>query len=168
MLVCPRPQEIDLKGTRTSSLFKAKRVACVRADHPLAGEVSLRELSTCPFVCAQEELGSLFGFRQIFATIGVALPEVLVVNSVYLAKELVLNSDAFGLFSDVSVINERRLGLLKLIELETPTEYWMQLILREEQSRTELIDSFVANLLAVCTERAIEIHPDAVKPASDV
>jgi DNA-binding transcriptional LysR family regulator len=160
VLVCPRPRELDLKGTTSTPLLLAKRLACVRAEHPLSGDVSLRELSTFPFVCPEEELGLLFGFRQIFGTIGVDLPEVLVVNSVYLAKELVLNSDSFGLFSDVSIINERRLGLVKPIELETPTSYWMQLILRAEQPRTEPIAGFIAEMIKVCSERGIEVHPD--------
>ena len=63
-------------------------------------------------------MGLVFGFRQIFSTIGIELPEILVVNSVYLAKEIVLNSDAFALLSDISVLAERRLGLLKTVELE--------------------------------------------------
>jgi DNA-binding transcriptional LysR family regulator len=161
VLVCPRPRELDLKGTNATPLFLAKRLACVRSGHPLSGDVSLRELSTFPFVCPQEELGLLFGFRQIFATIGVDLPEVLVVNSVYLAKELVLNSDAFGLFSDVSILNEQRLGLVKPIELETPTQYWMQLILRAGQAPAEPVAGFVAELLRACIERGIEVHPGA-------
>ena len=160
-LVCPRPPEVDLKGTTTLSLFLARRLAYVRSGHSLSGDVSLRELSTYPFVCPQEEIGLLFGFRQIFGTIGVDLPEVLVVNSVYLAKELVLNSDAFGLFSDVSMINERRFGLVKPIELETPTQYWMQLILRAERARTEPIAGFVAEMIQICGDRGIEVHPEA-------
>ncbi len=160
VLVCPRPRELDLKGASSTPLFLAKRLACVRAGHPLSGDVSLRELSTFSFVCPEEELGLLFGFRQIFGTIGVDLPEVLVVNSVYLAKELVLNSDAFGLFSDVSIINEHRLGLVKPIELETPTNYWMQLILRAEQARNEPIAGFIAEMIEICSERGIEVNPD--------
>src|SRR5579883_2809561 len=163
MLICQRPQELELKGTRAFSLFRAKRVACVRAGHPLTGNVTLRDLSTYPFVSPQEEMGLLFGFRQIFATIGLDLPEVLISNSIYVAKEIVLNSDAFALFSDLSVLNERRLGLLKLIELEIPTQYWMHLILREEQAPTDLMKSFVTEILAVCKELDIDAHADAAK-----
>ena len=162
MLICQRPHEVELEGTRALSLFRAERVACVRADHPLTGQISLHDLSTYPFVCPQEEIGLLFGFQQIFSTIGIELPEVLVVNSVYVAKEIVLNSSSFGLFSDLSVLNEKRLGTLRLIELETPTQYWMQLIVRAGQLPTDLSASFIEELMAVCKELDIDAHADAV------
>ncbi|HLG89173.1 MAG TPA: LysR substrate-binding domain-containing protein, partial [Alphaproteobacteria bacterium] len=163
MLICQRPHGLEFKGTRAFSLFRAKRVACVRAGHPLTGNVTLRDLSTYPFICPQEETGLLFGFRQIFATIGLDLPEVLISNSIHVTKEIVLNSDAFALLSDLSVLSERRLGLVRSIELEMPTQYWTQLMIREEQLPTELMKSFVAEILTVCKELNIEAHADAVK-----
>lgn len=161
MLICQRPLEVGLKGTRALPLFKAKRVACMRADHPLTGNITLKDLCTYPFVCPPEEMGSLFGFRQIFANAGLQLPEVLVSNSIYVAKEIVLNSDAFALFSDLSVLNERRLGLLKVAELDVPTHYWMQLIVRSEHTPTDQMKRFVAELLTLCKELHIDVHADA-------
>ncbi len=171
MLVCQRPSEVELKGTRPLSLFQAKRAAWVREAHPLQGSFTLRELSAFPFVCPQEEIGLLFGFRQIFSAIDLDLPNILVSNSIYMAKEIVLNSDAFALFSDLSVNAEYRLGLLRQVELETPTQYWMQLILREEQLPTPLMKAFVTEIVTVCKERGIASHADAgrfgrLRPAS--
>jgi DNA-binding transcriptional LysR family regulator len=160
LLICQRPDEVQLKGTRALSLLRAERKACVRAGHPLAGDISLHDLSTYPFVCPQEEMGLLFGFRQIFSTIGIQLPEVLVVNSIYVAKEIVLNSDSFGLFSDLSVLNEQRTGTLRLIDLAIQTQYWMQLILRAEQTPTELMLCFITELTAVCKDLDFAVHAD--------
>lgn len=161
MLICQRPNEVELKGTRTLSLFKAKRAAWIRAEHPLRDNVTLRELSAYAFVCPQQEMGTLFGFQQIFSAIGLELPKILVSNSIYMTKDIVLNSDAFALFSDLSVISERRLGLLRPVELETPTQYWMQLILREEQLPSALTKLFMGDLLAVGKELGITGHADA-------
>jgi DNA-binding transcriptional LysR family regulator len=163
VLMCQNPQEIDLKGTRSIALCKARRVACVRATHPLSGVVSLNDLATYPFVCPQEELGLMFGFRQIFATIGVELPEVLAVNSLYLAKEIVLNSDSFALFSELSVINERDRGLFRLIELDVMTEHWLQIVVRAEQPRNHVIEHFVKEIIAVCGGLHLDVHADAVE-----
>ncbi len=164
MLVCQRPHELELKGAQAFSLFRAKRVACVRTEHPLKGEnITLQDLSAYPFVCPPEEMGMVFGFRQIFSGIGLDLPEVLVSNSIYVAKEIVLQSDAYALFSEFSVLKEHELGLMRLIELEIPTQYWMQLILRAEQAPTNLIKSFVTEMLAVCKEINIDVHSDTRK-----
>ena len=161
VLISQRPNEVELKGTRTLSLFKAKRAAWIREGHPLRGSFTLRELSAFPFVCPQEELGMLFGFRQIFSAINLELPNILASNSIHMAKEIVLNSDAFALFSDLSVISECRLGLLRQVDLETPTQYWMQLILRGEQLPTPLMKAFVAEIMTVCKELGIASHGDA-------
>ena len=161
VLVCQRPREVDLKGTRCLPLFKATRVACVRAEHPLTGKITLKDLCTYPFVCPPEEMGLLFGFRQIFATAGLELPEVLICNSIYIAKEIVLNSDAFALFSDLSVLNERRLGSLRVADLEAPTHYWMQLIVRTEHTPTDHMKRFVRELLHLCEVLHIDTHADA-------
>ena len=161
MLICQRPNEIELKGTRSLSLFEAKRAAWIRAAHPLGGDVTLRELSAYSFVCPQQEMGALFGFQQIFSAVGLDLPNVLMCNSIYMAKDIVLNSDAFAFFSDLSVISERKLGLLKSVELETPTHYWMQLILREEQLLSLLMKSLVGNVMTICKEMGIAGHADA-------
>ena len=155
LLICQRPPEFELKGTRARSVFQARRVACIRTGHPLTGPVTLRDLSLYPFVCPEEELGILFGFRQIFSTIGLGLPEVLSSNSIHVSKDIVLNSDAFALFSDVSVLSESRLGLLRAIDLHELSQYWMQLILREEQVESETMRSFLGELIEVCKEQGI-------------
>ena len=123
MLICHWPHELALKGTQAISLFRAKRVACVRAGHPLAGNVMLRDLAKYPLICPREKMGFNFGFRQIFSSVGLELPEALVSNSVHIANEIVLNSNAFALFSDLSIINERQLGRLHVAELAISTQY---------------------------------------------
>ena len=163
MLISQSPNEVEMKGTRAIRLFQVKRAAWVRDNHPLKDHPTLKKLSAFPFVCPQEEIGMLFGFRQIFSTVDLDLPSVLVSNSIHMAKEIVLNSDAFALFSDLSVISESRLGLLRQIELEMPTQYWMQLILRSEQLSTELMQAFLAAIIVVCKEIGIVNHPDVRK-----
>ena len=161
MILCQRPEGTDLNGIRTISLFRTKRVACVRSGHPLANEATLRDLATYPFVCPEEEMGHVFGFRQIFLLNGLALPEVLISNSINMAKEIVLNSDAFALFSDLSVLSERQHGLISSIELEVSTMYWMQLIIRDEQALTELMRWFVREIVDLCGRLSVDVHPEA-------
>ena len=164
ILICQRPREVDLKGARALALCRVRRVLCVRTGHPLTGPVKLNDISAYPFVCPQDEIGELFGLSQIFSTIGLdPARKIIISNSIYVAKEMVLNSDAFGIFSDLSVLSERRLNLFRLIDLETPTEYWMQLILRSEQTPTDLIKDFVRELVCVCRDLNIDVHPGAVR-----
>ncbi len=163
MLVCQRPREIDLKGMRTISLCRVRRVLCLRAGHPLTGDFKLGDISVYPFVCPQDELGELFGLSQIFSTIGLNLTrKIIISNSIYVAKEIVLNSDACGIFSDLSILNEHRLKLFRLVELDAPTDYWMQLILRSEQVQSDLVRDFVKELINVCQVLDVNTHADAV------
>ena len=160
MLVCQRPLEFELQGTRSFSLFRARRLACVRSDHPLPDPISIEGLTGFPFVCPQDEVGTLLGFRQIFHAAGLEVPDLLVSNSIHVAKEIVLNSDAFGLFSDLSVLGERRLGLLRAAELEPGTRYWMQLIVRDDFSPGDLARLFVREIGQVCGTLGLEAHAD--------
>jgi DNA-binding transcriptional LysR family regulator len=161
LLICQRPNEDESTDTRAISLFHAKRMACIRSDHPLTGDITMEHLTAYPFVCPQEELGTLFGFHQLFQAYGLALPKVIFSNSLQIAKEMVLNSDAFALFSDLSVLNERKQGLIRMVELTIPTDYWMQLIVRAEQTTTELMSEFVDKILDVCYDLDINVHSDA-------
>ena len=168
MAICHRPSQLEAEGLRLAPLFQTRRVACVRAQHPLAGDMTLASLSRYPFVCPPSELGLLFGFPQIFATSGVDAPHMIVCDSIYAGKEIVINSDAFALFSAVSVVTERRLGIMSIAELDIPTSYWMQLVLRNDQTPSELMTAFVDAIFAVCDELGIHA-PDgrgaAVMPA---
>ena len=163
MLICQQPMEMDLHGVRAYPLFEVKRVMCVRAGHPLQGRLTPEGICGYPFVCPQAELGLLFGLNQVFATIGLEMPtrRLLVTNSLHCSKEIVLNSDAFAIFSDLSVLTERRLGMMEVLDLDASTAYWMQLILREEQTLTDEIKDFVSTLLSVCGEVGARVHPDA-------
>jgi DNA-binding transcriptional LysR family regulator len=162
IVICQKPVKLEPSSTRAIPLIQVSRVACVRSGHPLSGDVSLKDLSTYPFVCPEEEMGSLFGFTQIFSTVGLKLPELLLSNSIHVAKEIVLNSDAFALFSDISVLTEKKEGGLRTIQLETPTQYWMNLLIRSEQAGTAVICNFVREILSVCRHLDIAVHPDAV------
>jgi DNA-binding transcriptional LysR family regulator len=162
MLMCQQPHGAELKGVRAISLFRAKRVACVRTGHPLAGKATLRDLAKYPFVCPPEELGQIFGFRKLFSAMGLTLPDVLVSNSIHVSKAIVVNSDSFALFSDLFAVNDPDLRLVDLVEPELP-QYWMQLILREEQTATELMRHFVAEIVAVCRSSGLSPHRDAIK-----
>ena len=163
MLICQLPMELDLQGAQACPLFEVKRVMCVRAGHPLQGRLTPEGVCAYPFVCPQEEIGLLFGLNQVFVTIGLEMPtrQLLVTNSVYSSKEIVLNSDAFAIFSDLSVLTERRLGTVEVLDLDASTAYWMQLIVREEQTPTDEMKDFVSTLLSVCSEVGTRVHPDA-------
>ncbi|MFB7091461.1 LysR family transcriptional regulator [Streptomyces sp. NPDC056296] len=150
MVICHRPAEDALKGLRASPLFRARRVACVRAGHPVSEKASLRDLTQYPFVCPPDELGLLFSFPQIFSRVGHRLPRIVAADSIHIAKEIVLGSDAFALFSDVSVLNERKAGLLKALELNVPTGYWMQTVVRDDLTETGPMEEFLSHVSAAC------------------
>jgi DNA-binding transcriptional LysR family regulator len=162
MLMCQQPHGIALKGARAISLFRAKRVACVRADHPLGETATLTDLVRFPFVCPPEELGQIFGFRKLFSMMDLSLPDVLVSNSIHISKAIVVNSNSFALFSDLYAAGEPDLRRVELVEPKLP-EYWMQLILREEQVASDLLQNFVAEIIAVCGEMGLNPHEDAIK-----
>ncbi|MFB6549435.1 LysR family transcriptional regulator [Streptomyces sp. NPDC056405] len=162
MAICHRPAEDALKGLRASPLFLTRRVACVRNGHPLSGKASLHELSRYPFVCPPGELGLLFSFPQIFSAIGTRMPRVVASDSIYIAKEIVLHSDAFALFSDISVIKERDSGLMKIMEIDVPTRYWMQVIVRDDQPPTGPMNEFVSHMRLACGELGIETRDEPI------
>jgi DNA-binding transcriptional LysR family regulator len=162
MLMCQQPHDIALKGARAISLFRAKQVACVRAGHPLRGKATLTDLAKYPFVCPPDELGQVFGFRKLFSMMGLSLPEVLVSNSIHISKTIVVNSDSFALFSELFAAADPDLHVVELVEPELP-EYWMQLIVREEQAASALMQDFVAEIVKVCLSMGLEPHRDAIK-----
>ncbi|WP_428390884.1 LysR family transcriptional regulator [Lichenicoccus sp.] len=163
LLICQQPNQFELAGARPISLLRAERVACVRTGHPLSRKATLSDFGPYPFICPPEEMGLLLGFQQIFRSAGLELPEIIFSDSIQIAKEMVLNSNAFALFSDLSVLHERRLGSMRTVGLAAPTQYWMQLIIRPEQIPTDLMKSFVASILSVCGELKIDVHPDISK-----
>ena len=163
LVICQRPNEFELEGARSISLLRAERVVCVRKGHPLSNKATLSDFGPYPFICPPEEMGLLLGFQQIFRSAGLELPETIFSNSIQIAKEMVQNSNAFALFSDLSVLHERRLGLMRTIGLSAPTQYWMQIIIRREQIPTVLMKNFVKGILSVCGELKIDVHPDVSK-----
>lgn len=155
LVICHRPARAELAGLRSFPLFRGRRLACVRSGHPVPADGSIRELGRFPFVCPPDELGQFFGFPQIFAAAGMEMPEVLISDSIYVAKEIVLASDAFALFSDVSVSRELRTGQLRDIDIAVPTQYWMQIVMRDEPA-TGPTAEFLQTLSQISTELGFE------------
>ncbi len=163
LVICHRPARAELVGLRSFPLFRGSRLACVRSAHPVPAGGSIRELGRFPFVCPPSELGHFFGFTHIFAAAGMEMPDVLMADSVYVAKEVVLACDAFGLFSDVSVSRELRTGELRAIDIGAPTPYWMQIVMRDEPE-TGPAAALLQTLSQICAELGFE-RPAPLPPA---
>jgi DNA-binding transcriptional LysR family regulator len=101
--------------------------------------------------------------KRIFDALQIPFPKhpVTVSNSLSAAKEIVLNSNAFALFSDMSVLHENKSGLIKLAEIDgISTTYWYYMVFREEQVVSDLLGNVLSALGDVCRELGIELHPD--------
>jgi DNA-binding transcriptional LysR family regulator len=161
--ICHQPDGAELEGKLALPLFQARRCLCVRANHPEAANLSLATLAKYPFACPVSEMGIQQHIKGIFDSlqIGFPAPPVIVGNSLSAAKEIVLRSNAFALFSDLSVLHESKSGLIKLAKIdEISTTYWYYMVFREDQVVTDPLHDFLSALADVCRELGIPLHPE--------
>lgn len=162
LVVCPKLPDIALRGARSIRLFQTRRVLCVRKGHPMADNPTIENLRTYPFVCPPDDMGILSDIKSIFSLAGHAMPEKLIVsNSISLAKDMVLSSDAFTIISDISALRERA---HEMVCREVPSDRngWYCFACRPEYIATDLARSFIERMVAVCEQWEIPVHPDAV------
>jgi len=160
--ICSQPDDLEMEGKIALPLFQGRRVLCVRANHPEAGNLTLKAVEKYPFVCQGGEASASRDIKRIFNAFHVDFPsrQLIVSNSLAAGKDIVLNSDAFGIFTDVSLLNENKFGTVKCAELEeTATAYWHYLVAREDLRVTELLADFVSILGAACRDLGVEVHP---------
>jgi DNA-binding transcriptional LysR family regulator len=162
VVVCPKLPEIALRGARAIRLFRTRRILCVRKDHPEAASLSLEKLVGYPFVCPPDDMGILSDIKSIFSLNGLDLPTNTVIsNSISLAKDLVLGSNAFTIVSDISIMKEKSESLAWL-DLSGDISNWYYLLFRQEYVATDSVKKFVKEIVSVCTEWSIEVHADAL------
>lgn len=162
VVICQRQNDFDLKSVRAIKLFNTRKMLCVRKGHPLEHSQDLTALAQYPFVCPPDEMGVLSDIKSIFENNGVAPPgDIIESNSVALAKEVILNSNAFAIFSDISIWKERSSGDLVTREVPGGLTAWHYLVTRPEYTPTELVKAFVGEILAVCKTWNVEVHEDA-------
>jgi DNA-binding transcriptional LysR family regulator len=163
VLICPTAPGYELKGLQSIPLFYTSRVACIRAGHPLGESPSLSELVAYPFSCPPDAMGLLSSVREIFAEAGLEMPTSIniVSNSVSLAKEVVKNTDAFAIFTDLSIWQECKYGELVAIPLPVKAGSWYNLVTRHEYVGTGATKNFLKAIFAVSEARGIEINPQA-------
>jgi DNA-binding transcriptional LysR family regulator len=161
--ICHQPDDAELEGKLAVPLFPARRFLCVRANHPEAGNLTLANVVKYPFACPSSEMGIHQDVKSIFDALQVPFPAhpVTVSKSLSAAKEIVLSSDAFALFSDMSVLHERKAGLIKLAQIDgISTAYWYYVVFRKEQVVSDLLGNVLTALGDVCRGLGIELHPD--------
>jgi DNA-binding transcriptional LysR family regulator len=161
--ICHQPDDPELEGKLAVPLFRARRFLCVRANHPEANNLTLASVAKYPFCCPSGEMAIQHDVKRIFDALHIPFPThpVTVSNSLSAAKEIVLNSDAFALFSDLSVLHENKSGLIKLSEIDgIYTAYWYYMVFREEQVVSDLLEDVISALGDVCRELGIALHPD--------
>lgn len=165
LVICQTLPDFELKGARSTPLFRSKRLACVRAGHPLGKTPPLEELIAYPFACPLDEMGLLSGIRNALNIVGLDMPKnnVVVGNSIAVGKEVVRNSDAFAIFSDLSVWRELQAGELVGIPLPDEADQWYNLVTRPEYVGTATTKSFLQAVFDICKAWGVEVHPDALR-----
>lgn len=165
LIFCQRLNNFDLSGVRAIRLFHTKKMLCVRRGHPLADSLDLQKFTDYPFLCPPDEMGILSDIKSIFSDNGLTLPEknIIVSNSISFAKEVVLNSDGFSIFSDISVARERATGELICHELPMDQGSWYYLVTRPEYIATDLVRAFIREIFAICERWNVPVHNDAVR-----
>jgi DNA-binding transcriptional LysR family regulator len=163
VVICQTLPDFELKGARSVPLFHSRRLACVRAGHPLGPAPRLEDLLAYPFACPPDEMGLQSGIREALAGEGLEMPKnnIIVSDSVAVAKEIVRNSDAFAIFSDLSVWRELEAGDLVATTLPYEAGQWYRVVIRPEHVGTESLKSFMQAVFAACEAWGVEIHPDA-------
>jgi DNA-binding transcriptional LysR family regulator len=162
IVICYKPDDVELEGKLALPAFQARRLLCVRADHPVADNLTLANLANYPFVCPIREMGIHVEIKRIFNELKIDFPtpQVFVSNSLSATKEIVLNSDAFAILSDLSVLHESKSGSIRHAEIdELSTTFWFYMVVREEYVVTELFGDFISAFGKVCRELGIELHP---------
>jgi len=163
LVICPRQENFDLKGVKAVKLFHTRKKLCVRKGHPLAESLDLKELGRFPFLCPSDEMGILSDIKSIFSNNDLPFPDdVIVSNSVALAKEVVLNSDSFSIFSDISVWRECLDGQLVSRDVPGMDGSWHFLVMRREYIASDLVKAFIKAIAAVCKHWDVRVHQDAL------
>jgi len=168
LAICHHLDDVSLEGFRAIPFFEAKRMLCVRRGHPAEGRLELKSLAQYPFASPSNEMGFQVELERMFQAAGVPLPdnEILVSNSVAAVKQIVANSDAFALLSDLSIMSELKAGALVAATVPSSQDkYWNNLVLRQDQSFNHLLHGFVSALVKVCRDLDIPVHPDAERLA---
>jgi DNA-binding transcriptional LysR family regulator len=161
--ICHEPDGLEMANKVALPIFRARRYLCVRAHHPEADKLTLSALTKYPFACPGGDKGISHGIKQIFKDLQMEFPthQVIISNSLSAAKEVVLNSDAFAIFSDLSVLHERKVGTIKLTEIdEIVTPYWFYMVVREDYVGSNMLIEFISSLRSVCQDLGIPLHPD--------
>ena len=163
VVISQRPSSSDTRSVRAIPLLKTRKVLCVRKGHPLEGCDDIAKFMDYPFICPPDEMGILSEIKSIFSNSGLVAPSdnIIVSNSIAFAKQFVLNSNAFSIFSDISVRKERELGQIICADM-ADNGSWYYLITRKEYVATELVRAFIREIFAVCDEWDVPIHNDAL------
>lgn len=162
VVVSPKLPEITLRGARALRLFRTRKMLCVRKNHPEAEKLSLDRLGEYPFVCPPEGMGILSDIKSIFTMNGIKFPSnTIISNSISLAKDIVLGSNAFTIVSDISILQDKDTNLV-CIDVDEDNSKWYYLIFRQEYIATDPVKSFLKEVVAVCKEWDIDLHPDAI------
>lgn len=162
--ICNHMDDLSLAGKRSIPFFQARRALCVRKGHPAEGNLSLSALADYPFVTPMDEMGLRPEMDHIFQAAGLPFPhhQVVVSSSLAAARHLLVNSDAFALFTDLTVLTEIRAGLIVAAPLPGGEDaYWNHLVLREDQHSSGLLGAFIAALAEVCRELRLPLHAEA-------
>ncbi len=162
LVVSPKLPEVTLRGARAIRLFRTRKILCARKDHPEAANLSLESLQSYPYVCPPGDMGILSDIKSIFTASGLDFPSnTIVSNSISLAKDMVIGSDAFTIVSDISILKDRESHFSWREVSEAPSN-WYYLIFRHEYLATDPVRNFVRELISVCNDWGVDLHQDVL------
>lgn len=164
--LCNHMDDLSLAGKRSVPFFQARRMLCVRKGHPAEHALNLPALADYPFVTPMDEMGLRSEMDHIFEAAGLGFPrrQIVVSSSLAAARHLLVNSDAFALLTDLTVLTEIRAGLIVAAPLPGGDDsYWNHLVLREDQHPSQLLGAFIAALAEICRELRLPLHAEADK-----
>lgn len=160
--ICHQPEEAEMANKVALPIFQGRRYLCVRKDHPEAANLSLGALVNYPFACPGGEMGISHDIRRIFNDLNMDFPsnQVIISNSLSASKEVVLNTDAFAIFTDLSVLRESEAGTILKKEIDDIVEpYWYYMIVREDHVGSDMLIGFLSSLRTICQEFNVALHP---------
>lgn len=162
VVISQRLSSSETRSVRAIRLLKTRKVLCVRKGHPLEGCDDIKRFLDYPFICPPGEMGILSEIKSIFAESGLTVPsnDIVVSNSISFAKECIMTSDAFSIFSNISVRKERESNQIVCADLPDDGT-WYYLLTRKEYVATDLVKAFIREIFAVCDGWGLPVHNDA-------
>jgi DNA-binding transcriptional LysR family regulator len=161
LVVCPTFVGSEQHGLRSHALFRSRRLAAIRPGHPVARkrDFALTDLLSYPFVHLDPAAPMHHSVDELFRRLGLDPPaQNISANSIAAGKDIVMGSDAFSIFSELSIAAELERGMLVGSPVERASEAWWSLFWSDREI-SPVMRSFVQDLCTVCAAKSLALDP---------